>query len=86
MVGYFTTLKGKLLENEDLAAQAANNSEAQFALGTFKEGMTDAVIDSQESHNKIADQTLKDERVFTAMMGVLAKQVYKAFAERQPKL
>ena len=29
---------------------------------------------------------LKDERVFTAMLGVLAKQVYKAVAERQPKL
>jgi type I restriction enzyme R subunit len=83
MVGYITTLKGKLLENEDLAAQAANNSEAQFAMGTFKEAMTDAVIDSQESHNKIADQMLKDERVFTAMMGVLAKQVYKAFSERK---
>ncbi len=86
MVGYITTLKGKLLENEDLAAQAANNSEAQFALGTFKEAMTDAVIDSQESHNKIADQMLKDERVFTAMMGVLAKQVYKAFSERKAAL
>ena len=83
MVGYFTTLKGKLLENDDLAAQAANNSEAQFALGTFKEAMTDAVIDSQESHNKIADQMLKDERVFTAMMGVLAKQVYQEFASRR---
>jgi type I restriction enzyme R subunit len=83
MVGYFTTLQGKLLENEDLAAQAANNSEAQFELGTFKEAMTDAVIDSQESHNKIADQLLKDERVFTAMMGLLAKQVYRAFSERK---
>ena len=26
---------------------------------------------------------LKDERVFTAMMGVLARQVYKAFADRR---
>ena len=26
---------------------------------------------------------LKDERVFTAMMSVLAKQVYKAFADKK---
>lgn len=52
-------------------------------MGDFKDIMTDAIIDSQDGHNSIADQMLKDERVFTAMMSVLAKQVYEAFAERQ---
>lgn len=83
MVGYVTTLTGKLLENEELAAQAENNSETQFGLGSFKDALTDAVIDSQDSHNKIADQLLKDERAFSAMMGMLAKQVYREFQRRK---
>ena len=82
MVGYVTTIKGKLMENTELAAQAAANTEAQFAMGTFKEALTDAVIDSQESHNKIAEQMLKDDRIFAAMMTLLAKQVYREFASK----
>ena len=42
----------------------------------------DVIIEGQDGHNLIADQLLKDERVFTAMMGVLAKQVYRAFGKR----
>lgn len=82
MVGYVTTIKGKLMENTELAAQAAANTEAQFAMGTFKDALTDAVIDSQESHNKIAEQMLKDDRIFAAMMTLLAKQVYREFASK----
>lgn len=79
MVGYVTTLQGKMLENETLAEQARNNSEEQFGLGDFKNIMTDLIIDGQEAHNNIADQLLKDERVFTAVQGMLARMVYKAF-------
>lgn len=82
MVGYVTTIKGKLLENDELAEQARNNKEEQFALGSFKDILTDIIIDGQERHNKIADQLLKDERVFAAMQGMLAKLVYQAFAAR----
>src|SRR5690606_2388284 len=35
LVGYVTTLKSKLLENPALAAQAASNTEQQFAMGDF---------------------------------------------------
>lgn len=79
LVGYVTTLKGKLLESDVLAAQAASNTATQFALGDFKNVMTDIIIDSQDGHNRIADQLLKDERVFAAMQGMLAKMVYDAF-------
>lgn len=82
MVGYVTTIKGKLLESEELAEQARNNKEEQFALGSFKDILTDIIIDGQEQHNKIAGQLLKDERVFAAMQGMLAKMVYQAFASR----
>lgn len=82
MVGYVTTLQGKMMENETLAEQARNNSEEQFGLGDFKNIMTDLIIDGQEAHNNIADQLLKDERIFTAVQGMLAQMVYKAFNAR----
>lgn len=61
LVGYVTTIKGKLLESETLAEQAANNTEQQFSMGDFKDVLTD-IIDGQGGHNKIADQLLKDGR------------------------
>jgi type I restriction enzyme R subunit len=79
MVGYVTTIKGKLLESETLKEQAANNSEQQFAMGDFKDILTDIVIEGQEAHNNIAAQLLKDERIFAAMQGMLAKMVWQQF-------
>lgn len=79
MVGYVTTIAGKLMENEELAEQAANNSEEQFGLGDFKDAFTDVVIEGQEAHNRIAEQLLKDERIFAAMQGMLAKMVWQKF-------
>ena len=79
LVGYVTTIKGKLLESETLADQATNNNEEQFGLGDFKDILTDLVIEGQENHNKIADQLLKDERIFVAMQGLLASAVYASF-------
>lgn len=79
LVGYVTTIRGKLMENETLAAQATNNSEEQFALGDFKDILTDIIIDGQEGHNRMADQLLKDDRIFAAMQGMLAKMVWQQF-------
>jgi type I restriction enzyme R subunit len=83
LVGYVTTIKGKLLESEKLAEQAASNSEEQFAMGDFKDVLTDIIIEGQESHNKIAEQLLKDERVFAAMCGMMAKMAYSSFASKR---
>ena len=79
MVGYVTTIKGKLLESETLKEQAANNSEQQFAMGDFRDILTDIVIEGQEAHNSIAGQLLKDERIFAAMQGMLARMVWQQF-------
>jgi type I restriction enzyme R subunit len=83
LVGYVTTIKGKLLESDTLAQQAANNNEEQFAMGDFKDVLTDLILEGQENHNKIAEQLLKDERVFTAMQGMLAGMVYQAFSSKR---
>lgn len=82
LVGYVTTIQGKLMESPKLAEQAANNNEEQFAMGDFKEVLTDIIIDSQESHNKIAEQLLKDERIFAAIQGLLMSNVYSALTSR----
>ncbi len=48
-------------------------------MGDFKDILTDIVIERQDGYNKIASQLLKDERIFTAMQGMLAKMVYQTF-------
>lgn len=78
LVGYVTTIRGKLLENEKLAEQAANNSEEQFAMGDFKDVLTDIIVEGQEGHNRIAEQLLRDERIFAALQSALAGQAYRA--------
>ncbi|ABM39988.1 type I restriction endonuclease subunit R [Polaromonas naphthalenivorans] len=79
LVGYVTTIKGKLLESETLAEQAVSNTEQQFGMGDFKDIMMDIIIDGQESHNKIAGQLLQDDRTFAIMQGMLAKMVFDGF-------
>lgn len=83
MVGYVTTIHGKLMEDQTLAEQAANNTEEQFRMGDFKDRLTDIILNGQDGHNSIASQLLKDERVFAAMQGMLAKMVYQAFAQKR---
>ena len=41
----------------------------------------DVIIEGQDGHNTIAEQLLRDERVFAAMIGMMAKQVYRPFGE-----
>lgn len=81
-IGYATTMKAKLMEHPTIQEQAANNSEEQFAMGDFKDIFTDAIIEGQEGHNAIADQLLKDDRIFAAMQGMMAAMVYKALQQQ----
>jgi type I restriction enzyme R subunit len=78
-IGYVTTMAEKCLGNETLAEQAAHNTEQQFEMGDFKDIFTDIIIEGQEAHNNIAGQLLKDERIFAAMQGMLARMVWKKF-------
>ncbi len=86
-IGALTAWKGHLLANETLSEQAKNNSEEQFAMGDFKDVLTGIVIDAQDAQNNIADQLLKDERIFGVMQRMLAKMVWQQFqrpSESQP--
>lgn len=80
-VGALTAWQGHLLANETLAEQAKNNSEEQFAMGDFKDVLTGIVIDAQDAQNNIAEQLLKDERIFGVMQRMLAKVVWQKFQQ-----
>ena len=82
MVGYVTTIQGKLLENKTLAAQAENNTKEQFGLGDFESAHMDAILDSQNAHNRIAERLLKDKSAFASFQKLMVDVVYDAFRER----
>jgi type I restriction enzyme R subunit len=80
-IGAVTTWQGRLMTSEKLADQAKNNSEEQFAMGDFKDAFMDVVIEAQDSHNTIADQLLKDERILGVMQKMVAKMVWNGFQQ-----
>jgi len=80
-IGSLTTWQGRLMTSDTLAAQAQNNTEEQFALGSFKDEFMDVVIEAQDAQNSIAEQMLKDERIMGVMQKMLAKMVWKQFQQ-----
>jgi hypothetical protein len=70
-----------LLADETLAEQAKANTEEQFAMGSFRDAFMDVVVDAQDAQNNIADQMLKDPRIFGAVEGMLAKMLYQQFLQ-----
>lgn len=80
-IGSVTAWAGHLQKNEKLAAQARNNSVEQFEMGDFKDTFTDIIIEAQDAHNQIAEQLLKDERIFGVMQKMVAKMVWQKFQQ-----
>lgn len=80
-IGSVTAWAGHLQQNEKLAAQARNNSVEQFEMGDFKDTFTDIIIEAQDAHNQIAEQLLKDERIFGVMQKMVAKMVWQKFQQ-----
>jgi type I restriction enzyme R subunit len=60
-------LAGTPYGQREPSRQAKNNSEEQFSMREFKEAFMDVVIDAKDASNSIADQLLKDERIFGVM-------------------
>jgi type I restriction enzyme M protein len=77
----FSPAARDIFERFDFYTQVESLAKAGllFAMGDFKDVLTDIVIEGQEAHNSIAAQLLKDERVFAAMQGMLAKMVWQQF-------
>lgn len=80
--GYATHIMGKLTEDKTLEEQAkANDTVAQFAQGDYRKVLTNAVVDALESHTTMADQALRDEKVFDALSDLLVVEAYRRLRE-----
>ncbi|MDR6420513.1 type I restriction enzyme R subunit [Paraburkholderia phenoliruptrix] len=78
-------LKGKLLENELLAQQAASNSKEQFANSPdLTDALMHAIIDAFDAHTTMSKQALDSERVRDGLKDILLgpAQLYEALRAR----
>jgi len=82
--GYATHLIGKMAEDATLVQQAkANETVSQFAQGDYKKALTTAVVSALDSHTAMADQALKDERVFSGLADLLLEEVYRRLRDKE---
>ncbi|WP_298574488.1 DEAD/DEAH box helicase family protein [uncultured Luteimonas sp.] len=65
-------LKGKLLQNDTLAKQAADNSKEQFANSPdLNQALVNAIIDALDVHNTLSSQALASNRVQQGLKDIL---------------
>jgi type I restriction enzyme R subunit len=65
-------IKGKLLESEELATQAKNNSKSQFAASpTLDHELLNAIIDALDAHQKMSQQALESDKVRAGLKDIL---------------
>jgi type I restriction enzyme R subunit len=81
--GYATTLIGKMVEDDTLREQAkANDTTEAFSNGAYEQKLTGAVVDALESHSAMADQALKNPKVFQGLANLLLDEVYRQLREK----
>lgn len=81
-------LKGKLLESEVLAQQAANNTKEQFSNSPdLSKELMNAIIDAFAAHSAMSKQALDSERVRNGLKDILLgpAQLYEALRDRAHK-
>ncbi len=81
-------LKGKLLELEELATRATNNTKAQFANSpTLSQEILNAVMDALAAHSTMSKQAFELERVREGLKDVLLgpAQLYEVLREKAGK-
>ena len=65
-------IKGKLLESDELRAQALNNSKTQFANSpTLANEILNAIIDAMAAHETMSRQALDSTKVREGLRDVL---------------
>ena len=81
-------LKGKLLQPETLAEQAANNTKEQFSNSPdLAQAIVEAVIDAMDAHQTMSQQALGSKRVQDGLRNVLLGpgRLYEALRERDQR-
>lgn len=77
-------LKGKLLESEVLALQAAHNTKEQFANSPdLASALTAAIIEALSAHTAMSTQALNSPKVLEGLRDILLgpAQLYEALQE-----
>lgn len=78
-------IKGKLMENQTLMNQAANNSKEQFSNSPdLAKALLEAIMDAYEAHTTMSTQALNSERIRDGLKHILLgpAQLYEALRER----
>ncbi|WP_310599186.1 DEAD/DEAH box helicase family protein [Desulfobulbus sp.] len=78
-------IKGKLLENQLLRNQAANNSKEQFSNSPdLTRALLEAIMDAYEAHTTMSTQALNSERIRDGLKHILLgpAQLYEALREK----
>jgi len=82
---YVNHVKGKLLESDVLAQQAASNTKEQFASSPdLGKALTNAIIDAFAAHSDLSKQALDSEAVRRGLREILLgpAQLYEALREQ----
>jgi type I restriction enzyme, R subunit len=80
-------IKGKLLESDTLAEQAANNTKEQFSNSPdLRRAIEDAIIDAWEAHRSMSQQALDSRHVQAGLKDLLLGpgRLYELLRERHP--
>lgn len=78
-------IKGKLLESEELAVQAQNNTKEQFSDSPdLSKALQTAIMDALSAHSAMSKQALGSEKVMQGLKEILLgpAQLYEALKER----
>jgi type I restriction enzyme R subunit len=74
------SIKDKLSENQKVMEQVSNNSQEQAMMGGFGELMTEAIIESMETHENLATQLLSNEKVAASFANVIYRMLKEGFS------
>jgi type I restriction enzyme R subunit len=78
-------IKGKLLESEELATQARNNSKAQFSTSpTLDDELMNAIMNALDAHQTMSRQALDSSKVRAGLKEILLGpgELYEALKEK----
>jgi type I restriction enzyme R subunit len=74
------SIKDKMSENQKVMEQVNNNSQEQAMMGGFGELMTEAIIESIETHENLATQLLSNEKVAVSFANVIYRMLKEGFS------
>ncbi|MCZ6804434.1 MAG: type I restriction endonuclease [Proteobacteria bacterium] len=77
MINYANTIADKVRENEEVMEQVKNNLPEQTMLGDFPQAVEDAVIDSMDVHQALAEKLLANKNIQEGFARLLLELLMK---------